>query len=139
MKMSVVGLGLEVIDIALFAEQLDDVRSGLSLSAFTLAEQAGVGESQPSAGRRLAARLAAKLAFLKALSASDSGAAMMLESPDLAEIEVIKDSFGRPSLRLGGEVARVAQVCIGSNWIAHVSMTHEGNHAAAVVVIEKSS
>ncbi|CAB4544050.1 unannotated protein [freshwater metagenome] len=137
--MGVSGLGLEFIEVSSFTSQLNDPNSGVVLGAFTAAEMAQAGELQPTKGRRLAARWAAKLAFLQAVSASNSAATTPLAAADLAEIEVVNDSFGRPSLCITGEVAQIAEECLGSDWAAHVSLTHEGNQAAAVVVIELTS
>jgi len=133
----VIGLGLEIVDVSAFRGQLDDPTAALPLTAFSTAEQAEVGVTEPSSARRLAARGAAKLAFLKALSASNPDAEHLLGSPDLSEVEIANDASGKPSLRVWGEVARVATGCLGSDWIALVSLTHEGNTAAAVVVLER--
>ena len=55
--------------------------------------------------QRLAARFAAKEAFLKAWSGARAGRAPALESVDLREIEVVDDGHGRPALALHGAVA----------------------------------
>jgi holo-[acyl-carrier protein] synthase len=47
------------------------------------------------------------------------------------DIEVITDMWGRPKVRLTGAVAEhLADVTI------HVSLTHEGDTAAAVAILE---
>lgn len=132
-----IGLGLEVIDVVSFAVQLDEPSGRLPWAAFSSAEQAEVGLAEPSRSRRLAARGAAKLAFLKALQASDSTAESLLGAPHLSEIEIMKAESGQPVLQLSGKVAEVASACLGSEWVALLSLTHEGDTAAAVVVLER--
>jgi holo-[acyl-carrier protein] synthase len=47
------------------------------------------------------------------------------------DIEVVTDMWGRPRVRLTGDVAKhLADVTI------HVSLTHEGDTAAAVAILE---
>ena len=47
------------------------------------------------------------------------------------DIEVVTDMWGRPKVRLTGEVAKhLADVTI------HVSLTHDGDMAAAVAILE---
>ena len=136
--MGVSGLGLEVIDVATFLAQLDAEGNRFTMEAFTAAERQQAGESDPTRAQRLAARFAAKLAFLQAVSASCELDAAALSSADLSEVEVVKDTYGRPSLRVCGELAVLVQGRLGSDWTAHVSLTHDGPTAAAVVVLESA-
>jgi holo-[acyl-carrier protein] synthase len=76
----------------------------------------------------LAARFAAKEAFGKALG---SGLAHFA----LVEVAVINDSRGRPSLRLEGNALREFERHGGGT--IHLSMTHEGDNAVAVVILEQ--
>lgn len=131
-------MGLEVIDIAASIAQLDVEGSRFTMEAFTAAEREQAGESDPTRAQRLAARFAAKLAFLQAVSASCMLDSSVLDSADLSEVEVVKDTYGRPSLRVCGELAVLVQGRLGSDWIAHVSLTHDGPSAAAVVVLESA-
>jgi holo-[acyl-carrier protein] synthase len=136
--MAVIGLGLEVIEVAAFLAQLDTEGSRFTLEAFTAVEREQAGESDPTRAQRLAARFAAKLAFFQAVSASCVLDAAALSSADLSEVEVVKDIYGRPSLRVCGELAVLVQGGLGSDWAAHVSLTHDGPTAAAVVVLESA-
>jgi holo-[acyl-carrier protein] synthase len=55
----------------------------------------------------------------------------MLTEAIYRDIEVITDMWGRPKVRLTGEIAEhLADVVI------HVSLTHEGDTAAAVAILE---
>jgi len=76
----------------------------------------------------LAARFAAKEAFGKALG---SGLAHFA----LKEVAVINDEQGRPRMQLEGN-ARLEFERHGGGKI-HISMTHEGDNAVAVVIIEQ--
>jgi holo-[acyl-carrier protein] synthase len=75
--------------------------------------------------RRLAARFAAKEAALKALRSGD-------EAVPWSSIDVRRDRFGRPSLRLSGAAGELARRR-GVESLA-VSLTHDGPFAAAIVI-----
>ena len=77
--------------------------------------------------RRLAARFAAKEATLKVLRDGD-------DAVPWHEIGVRSDRFGRPSVELAGGAAALARRR-GIDAI-EVSLTHEGQFAAAVVVAQ---
>jgi holo-[acyl-carrier protein] synthase len=77
--------------------------------------------------RRLAARFAAKEAILKVLREGD-------EAIPWHEIGVRSDRFGRPSVELAGGAAALARRR-GIDAL-DVSLTHEGQFAAAVAVAQ---
>ncbi|MCZ4540028.1 MULTISPECIES: holo-ACP synthase [Dietzia] len=103
------------------------------------------GTSGPAPARRedplarhLAARWAAKEAVVKAWSAALYGEPPPI-APDLlrwSEIETVCDNWGRPSVRLGGEVARQVAATIGEGARWNVSLSHDGGSAIAFVVLE---
>ncbi|MBB1031053.1 4'-phosphopantetheinyl transferase superfamily protein [Dietzia sp. SLG310A2-38A2] len=108
------------------------------------AEVLGAGSSSSSSGqstriaRHLAARWAAKEAVVKAWSSALYGSAPPI-SPDLlvwSEIETVCDAWGRPAVRLGGEVARQVAATVGEGARWHVSLSHDGDSALAFVVLE---
>jgi holo-[acyl-carrier protein] synthase len=134
--MSVLGVGIDLVDVAGFADQLAAPGTRFELHAFSAGERAEVGSGDPSRVRRLAARYAAKEAFVKAWSASRFGRAPALPAWDLSEVEVVSDAHGRPSIRLSGAVAGAVREQFGDRWTAHLSLTHDGPMAAAVVVLE---
>jgi len=82
------------------------------------------GETEVRA-RHLAARFAAKEATMKALGPSDW-------LPGWRSIEVRQDESGRCTLRLSGHAAELANRACLSGFA--VSLSHEGNLAAAVVL-----
>jgi len=76
----------------------------------------------------LAARFAAKEAFGKDLG---SGLAHFA----LVEVAVTNDSLGRPHMQLEGNALREFERHGGGT--IHVSITHEGDNAVAVVILEQ--
>ena len=84
----------------------------------------------------LAARWAAKEAFIKAWSSLYYGREDPLERDQVnwAEIEVVNDRWGRPSLRFHGAIADALQqteseISASLTWL--VSLSHDGNYAIA--------
>ena len=116
--MAVVGLGIDVVDVSRFEAALR--RSpGLATRLFTPAEA-----SRPLAS--LAARFAAKEALAKALGAP--GGLLWTDA------EIGRAANGRPTLRVEGTVARAAIERGVTAW--HVSLSHDGGIATAVVIAE---
>ncbi|GLY76662.1 holo-ACP synthase [Actinoallomurus iriomotensis] len=114
----IVGVGIDVVDIARFAGSLERT-PGLAVRLFTESERG----LRP---RSLAARFAAKEALAKAL-----GAPRGLKWTD-AEVRRAPD--GRPSLHVEGTVAAAAARLGVDSW--HVSLSHDGGVAVAVVIAE---
>ena len=127
--MAIVGLGIDLVSIPDFAEQVD--RPGTVFAeTFTPGERRDASKSS-SAARHLAARWAAKEAVIKAWSGSRFAQKPVLPEGIHRDIEVVTDMWGRPRVRLSGAVAEhLATVTI------HVSLTHDGDTAAAVAVLE---
>jgi holo-[acyl-carrier protein] synthase len=118
---TVIGIGVDVVDLARFEASLART-PGLDDRLFTAAERA-----LPVASR--AARFAAKEAVAKAL-----GAPKGLEWHD---VEVVNDAAGRPALAVTGTVAAAAADAGVTSW--HVSRSHDGGSAVAMVVAEGES
>ena len=120
----IIGIGIDVVPVERFAASL--LRTpGLRDRLFTEAEQLTPSGSVRS-GESLAARFAAKEALAKALGAPG----------DLHwhDAEVTVGAHGRPHLEVRGTVAgRAAQLGVTS-W--HISLSHDGGIASAVVVAE---
>ena len=132
--MSVLGLGLDLVNVDAFRRQLDDRASGFVPGTFTAMERADSGAGSTPDSERFAARFAAKEAFIKAWSSARFGSAPSVNQVDLREIEVALDGFGRPAIRLHGVVAK-AVAELGDLKI-HCTLTHDASIAAAVVIIE---
>lgn len=117
--MSIVGVGIDVVQVARLERALTRTpRLGERL--FTDAER-----EQPRS-ESLAARFAAKEAVAKALGAPGG-----LRWRDA---EVVSEPGGRPRLLLHGAVAEEAAAQGITTW--HLSLSHDGGIATAVVVAE---
>ena len=114
----IVGVGIDVCDVARFAESVER-RPGLVQRLFTAAEA-----ERPIASK--AARFAAKEALAKALGAP-AGMSWL-------DAEVIIDDHGRPAFKIIGTVAeRARQMGVAT---IHLSLSHDAGIASAVVVCE---
>jgi holo-[acyl-carrier protein] synthase len=127
--MSVVGIGVDLVDVSAFSNQLADRASGFVDGTFTAGEQ----RTARGDARRLAARFAAKEAFVKAWSASRRGQPPALATIDFREIEVVGDGYGRPGLKLHGAV----EAAVGET-SAQLSLSHDGPAAIAFVILERA-
>ncbi len=130
--MTVAGIGIDLVDVTAFTEQLATPGSRFEVGVFSDRERASTG-GKPE---RLAARWAAKEAFIKAWSASRFGRPPALDHWDPAEIEVITDADGRPGLQLHGVVAAAVVEAFGDHLTIHLSISHDGPGAAAVVILD---
>jgi holo-[acyl-carrier protein] synthase len=120
----IVGVGIDVVPIARFAEALSRTPT-LAARLFTEGElmtEAGL----PRSAESLAARFAAKEALAKALGAGGGMA--------WTDAEVRTDGDGRPSLTVQGTVAERASALGVTRW--HVSLSHDGGIASATVIAE---
>jgi holo-[acyl-carrier protein] synthase len=125
-----VGIGIDLVSIPEFAEQVDQPGTVFA-ETFTPGERRDAADKSSLAARHLAARWAAKEAVIKAWSGSRFAQRPMLTEAIYRDIEVITDMWGRPKVRLTGAIAdHLADVVI------HVSLTHEGDTAAAVAILE---
>ena len=124
----IVGLGLDLVDIARVAQMIDDKGERAMTRLFTDGEAAyAANRAQPA--RHLAARFAAKEAAYKALAGTEHARGIGWH-----DIEVLVAWDGRPTLRFHGRAAeRAAELGVVR---AHVSLTHADTTAAAVVVLE---
>ena len=117
------GIGVDVVDIARFADRLA-AAPGLRDKLFTPQERNLPLQS-------LAARFAAKEAIAKALGAAAGGAPGDLNWQDAT---ITRTAGGPPGVLLVGTVqARANQLGI-STW--HLSLTHDGGIATAMVIAE---
>lgn len=121
-------VGLDLVAVSTVVESLRGAHRDRYLErVYTAREVADCGGPDPTtlAPERLAARFAAKEAAIKALPGAGEGVA-------LTQIEVVRDADGSVSLRLTDRAAELFAAS-GATEIA-VSLTHEGEFAAAVVV-----
>jgi holo-[acyl-carrier protein] synthase len=121
----IVGVGIDVVPIERFAAALER-RPGLADRLFTAREQ--VSESgRPRRSESLAARFAAKEALAKALGAPGG--------MRWRDAEISNDEQGRPLLTVTGTVRARADALGVTDW--HVSLSHDGGIASAVVIAER--
>ena len=124
------GIGVDCVDIPSFERQLSDPASHFATRCFTDRER-GYSRRQARPAFHLAARYAAKEAFIKAWSSQRFGKAPLLSSVDYQEIEVVKDRYGRPGLELHGKLKE----SVGSH-VAKISLSHDGACAVAFVILQ---
>lgn len=141
-------IGVDLVDVATFGEQLGQegsvfhqvftAREWNAATRFTPEQGASSQELSTRSLQSLAARWAAKEAFIKAWSSLYFGSEDPVQSSDInwADIEVVCDRWGRPSLRFHGRIASALHqterdlersVC----WL--LSLSHDGNYAIAWV------
>ncbi|GAA4660374.1 holo-ACP synthase AcpS [Gordonia humi] len=129
--MSVVGVGIDMVSVPEFSEQLSTPGSTF-IGHFSVGERRDVADRTGDGARNLAARWAAREAVIKAWSSSRFGLPPLLPETAVNEVEIQTDAHGRPRVRLHGDLANA----IGHLQI-HVSLTHDGDMAAAVAVLEE--
>lgn len=135
-----IGHGIDLVHVPGFGEQL--AQPGTTFDAvFTSAERRYCTRRATETGQtetHLAARWAAKEAFIKAWSSA------LLGSPPVTEvtwtdIEIVCDLYGRPSLLIHEPLRHVVDASVASitggasvSWL--VSLSHDGDYAMASVV-----
>ena len=132
--MAVRAVGIDLVSVRSFAGQLGSVGSAFADGTFTAGELRAAG-GHSGAAQHLAARYAAKEAFVKAFSGARPGHAPVIPDMDWREVEVVRDGWGRPSIALHGALAAAVRATLGPV-VVHLSITHEPDMAAAVVILE---
>ncbi|HPY23852.1 MAG TPA: holo-ACP synthase [Mycobacterium sp.] len=128
--MAVVGVGIDLVSVPAFAELVDQPGTVFA-ETFTPGERRDAADRSSVAARHLAARWAAKEAVIKAWSGSRFAQRPVLPEGIHRDIEVVTDMWGRPKVRLTGSIAEYL-----ADMVIHVSLTHDGDTAAAVAIIE---
>jgi holo-[acyl-carrier protein] synthase len=123
----IVGVGIDVVAVGRFVQALARTPT-LAERAFTAAERVMAG-GRPRSAESLAARFAAKEAVAKALGAPGN-----LRWHD-AEVTVV--GAGQPALAVRGTVAARAGELGVTRW--HLSLSHDGGIATAVVIAESAA
>jgi len=126
--MAIAGIGTDLSRASRFRRFLEKGNQALIQRIFTPSEQAYcLPKADPSP--HLAARFAVKEAFLKALGLG------LREGISWQDMEVLRDDLGKPSLAVSGRAAEI----LAERGIAviHLSYSHEGDYASAVVILER--
>jgi len=124
----IAGIGVDIVEVERIERALRRHPERFLRRVFTQAEVDACWPSETQRYRRLAARFAAKEALLKALGTG-------LRYGKWTEVEVVRDPLGKPSLRLTGALAAVAQERQIRRF--HVSISHCKEYAIAQVVAER--
>lgn len=131
--MGVVGIGIDIVHVPDFAELLNQPGSTFA-GRFNVGERRDAVSGSRSPERRLAARWAAREAVIKAWSSSRYAQPPLLAETAVNDIEVVTDNWGRPKIRLHGDIAQAL-----SGLTIHISLTHDGDTAAAVAILEEQA
>ena len=121
------GIGTDIVAVERFQRFIDSGNSALLERLFTPAERSRC-EKRKDAASCLAARFAAKEAFLKALGSG------LRDGLSWQDMEVLNDILGKPDLKLSGKAAELFQA-YGLTRL-HLSLSHDGGNAIAMVVVE---
>ncbi|MDA8380260.1 MAG: holo-ACP synthase [Actinomycetota bacterium] len=122
--MSVLGIGLDLVDIERFARVLDR-RPGIADRLFTSGETDVTHGSPARIAQRLAARFAAKEAAMKSLGAG-------FGAMGFTDVEVVSLETGAPRIEMRRRAQEVAVSRGVTSWL--VTLTHTATTAAACVV-----
>lgn len=121
------GIGVDIASIDRFQRFLDDVNKALLERLFVPAELASCNRRKDAASC-LAARFAAKEAFLKALGTG------LRDGITWHDMEISSDQLGKPELFLSGRAAEAVRAKkLGKPLL---SISHDGGQAVAMVVLE---
>ena len=125
--MSVIGVGIDLVDLPRVTRMLSDKGEHAMQRLFTAAEREYLA-SRPDPTGHAAARIAAKEAVYKAMQSLPGARAI-----GWRDIEVTRDDAGRPAVQLSGLAARLAADQGGVR--IQVSLTHSGTAAGAIAVV----
>ncbi|MDY0291272.1 MAG: holo-ACP synthase [Desulfuromonadaceae bacterium] len=125
--MAVAGLGTDIVRVERFADFIACNNRGVLERLFTHAELE-YALPRRQAAEHLAARFAAKEAFLKALGTG------LREGLSWHDMEVCNNHYGAPSLKLSGEAEKMFRA--RGLHAVFLSYSHEREYAVATVVLE---
>ena len=125
----VVGVGTDLTQISRFSRFLEQEKTAILDRLFTASEQTYARQKRNPAPH-LAARFAAKEAFLKALGLG------LREGISWQDMTVAHDALGKPSLQLSGRAREIFNQ--RSLTALHLSYSHDGDYAIATVVLEEA-
>jgi len=123
----IAGIGTDIVAIERFQRFLDSNNTPLLHRLFSERELATCNARKEKA-TCLAGRFAAKEAFLKALGTG------LRDGISWLDMEVVNDSLGKPEMFLSG---KTKEVFVSRNFgNLFLSISHDGGHAIAMVVLE---
>lgn len=129
--MTILGVGVDLVHVPSFEDQMNRPGTGFDV-VFTPGERSDVRSRGSDPARHFAARWAAKEAVIKAWSSSIYGEPPVMDEQIHHLIEVVTDAWGRPRIKVHGEVAkRLDDVEF------QLSLSHDGDYATAYVVLTR--
>jgi holo-[acyl-carrier protein] synthase len=127
----IAGIGLDLVEVAR-VQRLVAAKGERALRRLFTAGESTYASAKPRPFVHLAARVAAKEAAFKALSAADGARGI-----GWREMEVVAGADGRPALALHGRAAECA-AALGVTRV-HLTLSHSETTAGAVVILERSA
>lgn len=126
--MSIVGIGNDIVKVSRIEKLVERYDQRFLRRVFTVTETTyASGKARPAL--HLAARFAAKEAFVKALGSG------LRDGLNWRDIEVINNELGQPQLKLYNYALKVChKKCNATTWL---SLAHEQEYATAFVVLEE--
>jgi holo-[acyl-carrier protein] synthase len=123
-----VGVGIDLVDLERVRTLLAN-KGEHAMNRFFSENERQYLASRPDATGHAAARIAAKEAVYKAMQALPGARGV-----GWREIEVARDSEGRPAIRLSGLAARISEQLGGLE--IRISLTHSALSAGAIAIVE---
>jgi holo-[acyl-carrier protein] synthase len=122
----IAGIGIDIVSVSRIAEKIQ--HNGFKEKIFSLSEREYCERNNNNA-QHYAVRFAAKEAFLKATGRG------LMAGYNLKDIAIAIDELGKPSIMLANSFQELENL---NSWSAiHLSLSHEGDSAIAMVIIEK--
>ncbi len=124
---AILGLGVDLCRTPRFRTMLEQGKMAVIERLFT-AEERRYCLAKKDGAPHLAARFAAKEAFLKSLGLG------LRSGMSWQDLEVLRNELGAPSLKISGRAGQIADergVCQ-----VHLSYSHDGDYATATVILE---
>jgi len=119
------GIGIDIVEIKEIEESIQN--DAFQQKVFTPAEINAV-ERYRNKAEHLAGKFAVKESFMKAIGAG------LRQEVWFTQIEVLNDESGKPQVQVNGEAGKRLEE-LGAKQI-HVSISHSGGLAVAVVILE---
>lgn len=125
--MSIIGIGSDIVKVSRIEKLVQRYDQRFLQRVFTAAETAyAFSKARPAL--HLAARFAAKEAFVKALGSG------LRKGLNWCDIEVVNNQLGQPQLKLYSAAQKACNEKRATTW---VSLSHEQEFALAFVVLEE--
>ncbi|MEM8783277.1 MAG: holo-ACP synthase [Planctomycetota bacterium] len=124
--MKIIGHGIDLVDKSRIQRMLDEHAERFQSRCFTRAELDYADGGRRRRLEHLAGRFAAKEAILKVLGTGWTGGIAWTDA------EIVREPSGRPSVRLHGKCAEVADELGIDEW--WVSISHIETHAVASAI-----